>query len=356
VSAENTDHEKKMLKILLVRIALIPVIVFAFALNAMAVEPDAVLDNTTGSPAVNKQVTAAYDVLLSISGSQRPSDLLGQEHWRKLRDEACFFEGHAATDAVACFQHVDDERLRELDDLIDIRRTELETQSVSVDLEKLLDQPIDLSVYSPPSDLYFDGSMRIERLPKTCRELYTLTAGAWHYIGDTIGMNTEENAFDACRSLLFLAQSRAPKRKSQIDFSDVKLYANEIMCIALRCDDDASIPETPTESFEAQKQHGNLIIESANLPMWGLDACNDALVIQPPFFCFDGMNVRLEASASADYTGSGNTEAVVNVEFFPTQGSQRLHYLFLASYDAHSQSIRVKQIDWKARIKLITEK
>jgi hypothetical protein len=191
------------------------------------------------------------------------------------------------------------------------------------------------------SDVYFDGSMRAGRLPETCRELYTLTAGAWRYKDDSIGMNSEGNAFDVCKSMLFLAQAQPPKRNSQIDFSDVKLYANEIMCFALRCGDGASVSET---------------IESADLPMWKLDACKDTLVIHPPFFCLDGMNARFEASASADYIGSGDSEAVVKVMFFPTEGTARLRYMFLASYDTHSQSIRVTQIDSKARIKLTTAK
>lgn len=347
-----------MIKTLVVRIVSIPLIVLAYALNAVAVEPSGVLDNPMVSPPVGGQVTAAYDALLSASGPQRPSVLLAQEHWRKLRDEACVVEGHLATHADACFQRVDDERLHELDELTDIRRTGLEAHSPGVDLEALLDKPIDLAAYSPAdmSDVYFDGLMRAGRLPRTCRELYTLTAGAWRYTGDTIGMNSEGNAFDVCKSMLFLAQAQPPKRNSQIDFSDVKLYANEIMCFALRCGDGASVSETPTESFEALKERGNLIIESADLPMWKLDACKDTLVIHPPFFCLDGMNARFEASASADYTGSGDSEAVVKVMFFPTEGTERLHYMFLATYDTHSRSIRVTQIDSKARIKLTTAK
>jgi len=347
-----------MIDMLVVRILSIPLILLVYALNAVAVEPNGALQNAGISPAIDGRVTAAYDALLSASGPQQPSVLLGQEHWRKLRDEACVAEGHLVADADACFQRVDDERLRELDELMDIRRTELEAHSPGVDLEALLDKPVDLAAYSPAdmSDVYFDGSMRAGRLPGTCRELYTLTAGAWGYTGDTIGMSSEGNAFDVCQSILFLAQAQPPKQNSQIDFNDVKLYANELMCFALRCDDGASVSRTPTESFEALKQQGDLIIESANLPMGGPDACKDTLVIHAPFFCLDGMNARFEASASADYTGSGNSEAVVKVMFFPTEGTQRLHYMFLASYDIRSQSIRVTQIDPKARIKLTTAK
>ncbi|MBB5447767.1 MULTISPECIES: hypothetical protein [unclassified Paraburkholderia] len=330
-------------------------IAVACVINVDAAEPDDVREAATAVPAVDQEVMSAYDALRSASGQQR-SILLGQEHWRKLRVEACSAAGHAATDSDGCFQRVDDERLRELREQMDIRARELAAQSPEMDLEALLDKPINLAAYNPEdmSDIHFDGSYQAERLPRTCRELYTLTSGAWGYSNDTIGMNSEGNAFDVCQSMLFTAQAQPPKRNSRIDFNDVKLYANEIMCFALRCDDGESISKEPAESFETLKQRGNLIFESADLPMWGPDACNETLVIRQPFFCLDGMNARLEASASADYTGSGDSEAVVTVVFFPTQGTERLHCRFLASYDAQSHSIRVIRIDRNARIKLLT--
>jgi hypothetical protein len=342
----------------IVRIGSVLLFLLAYALNAVAIEPNGTVENSISLPAIDGKVTAAYDALLSAYNSQQQSVLQGQERWLKFRSEACIAEGHPAKDADACFQRVDKERFRELGELTDIRRRELAAHSAGVDLEALLDKPIDLSAYSPAdmSDIYFDadGSPGARRLPVTCRELYTLTAGAWAYMTDGIGSNSEANAFGVCQNMLFLAQAQQPKRNSQIDFSDVKLYANDVMCFALRCGDGVSISDTPSESFEALKQQGKLTIESADLPMWGPDACTDTLVIHAPFFCLDGMNVRFEASAGADYTGSGDNEAVVTITFFPTEGTERLHGMFLASYDTGSQSIRLKAIDRKARIKLTT--
>jgi hypothetical protein len=130
-------------------------------------------------------------------------------------------------------------------------------------------------------------------------------------------------------------------------------YANELMCVVQRCDDGESVSENPIESFSRISEKGKLRIEAGELPAWGLDACKNTLLVGPPFFCIDGWNVRFESSPPADYTGSGNREALVHALFFPTQGTERVHYMFVASYDARARSIRVRRIDPQSRIRLL---
>ena len=302
---------------------------------------------------VDNKVTIALDTLrATYTESQQHSLAIGQARWVEIRNEACVTDGHRASNLNACLQRVDNERIQELNELLQIRRYELHAKIAAIDLEAVLDKPMDISTYSSGSNVYFDGDLRISREPKSCRELYTLSAGAWSYGGDTPGINSSGIAFTTCQMLLFSAQAQVPRKSSSIDFGDITLYANDLVCLVRRCDDSESVSNDPDESFKSLSDRGKLKIESGQLPAWGMGACKDVLVLNPPYFCLDGLNVKYEVSRSANYTRSSEREALLHAFFFPAQGSMRVHYLLLASYDPDTHSIQVRQIDPGSRIKL----
>ena len=311
------------------------------------------------APAVDPRIAMKYAALrAAYKGRQMQSLEAGQTRWLKLRGEACAIGTRAAEHFVQCLRAVDDERVRELDELKEIVEEEAKAGVPLVDLEGLLDSPINLAAYSPAamSSVYFDDDRQASRIPSNCRELYTLTAGAWQYGDDTTGTNSRGAAFEACQMMLFGAQARAPQKRTQIDFNDIEGYASAMMCFAVRCGDSDFALADPRESFGALQKAGKLKIESGHLPANGSDACNGTLVVDPPFFCLAGENARLDVSKPADYTGGGEQQALVRVLFFPTQGTQRLHYAFVAFYDPKARSIRVREIDENSRIKLIFAK
>ncbi len=311
------------------------------------------------APAVDPRVAARYAALQSAySGRQTQNLAAGQERWLKLRGEACAIGARPTRHFVQCIHDVDSERVRELDELRDILEEETEVGAPLVDLEALLDKPMKLAAYSPAamSSVYFDYDWHASRIPSNCRDLYTLTAGAWKYGTDSIGMNSQGTAFGACQMMLFSAQGRVPRKNSKIDFNDIKRYASGLMCFALRCGDRDLTPDNPSEAFEDLRKDGRLKIKSGHLPIGGVDSCNRTLVLDPPFFCLDGENVRMDVSKPADYTGSGEKQALLLVLFFPTEGTERVHYVFVASYDPKARSIRAQEIDLNSRIKLTVTK
>jgi uncharacterized protein YecT (DUF1311 family) len=311
------------------------------------------------APAVDPRVAAKYAALqATYKGRQKQNLVEGQARWLKLRGEACAIGMQPAEHFVQCIHDVDNERVRELGEMNAIADAETAAGVPRVDLEALLDKPMNLAAYSPAtmSSIYFDHDGHASRTPSDCRELYTLTAGAWKYGDDTIGMNSQGTAFDACQMMLFSAQGRAPRKGAPIDFNDITRYASGLMCYALRCGDSDFTPDHPNEAFDDLRKDGKLKIKIGHLPVWNVDVCNGTLLLDPPFFCLNGYSARIEVGKVADYTGSGEQQALVRVLFFPIQGTERLNYTLLAAYDQTARSIRVQQIDSKFHIKLVLRK
>jgi uncharacterized protein YecT (DUF1311 family) len=302
-------------------------------------------------------VAAGVKTLLAVYGDgQRQSLIDGQATWLKLRDEACTWHGQRAADFNACRVRVDNERTGELNDLADIQRKDLSDKRPTVDLEAVLDQPVDLAAYgheTPLGKLQFAASPDATRMPNTCREFYTLSAGDWHDASDSSGMNAAGNASRACSQLIFSAQRRDSALFPDVNFQDVSLLAEDLLCVALRCGDGYTLYGEPSQSFLSLSEQKKLKIVSGTLPAWGDHACAGTLVVSAPFFCIDGYNVRYRMSKAGDFTGSGRREALLSTLFFGSDGStQRLHAMFLAYYDPAAKSIRVKAIDSDSHIKI----
>ncbi|MGG1948806.1 hypothetical protein AB1286_29030 [Trinickia sp. NRRL B-1857] len=132
-------------------------------------------------------------------------------------------------------------------------------------------------------------------------------------------------AFGACQFMLFEAQARPPRDQVKIDFIDVRPYAGELMCFALRCGDSDFNPDNPSETFSDMQRAGKLQIKSGRLPAWGANACANTLIVDPPYFCLDGENVRMEVSEPADYTGSGEQQALLKVSVTNTPRIRGCH-------------------------------
>lgn len=152
--------------------------------------------------------------------------------------------------------------------------------------------------------------------------------------------------------MIFSAQRRESAAFSNVNFQDVSLLAEELLCFAFRCGDGYTLYGRPDQSFLSLSKQKKLKIVSGKLPAWGDSACAGTLVVSPPFFCIDGYNIRYEISEPGDFTGRGRREALMSVLFFPSEGTQRLPDMFLASYDPVAKSIRVEQIDEESHIKI----
>jgi uncharacterized protein YecT (DUF1311 family) len=305
----------------------------------------------------DSEVVTGVETLLSVyDDRQRQSLIDGQAKWLKLRDEACTWDGKHAADFNGCRVRVDNERTKELSDLAEIQHKYTSDKHPGVDLEAVLDKPMDLAAYDRETQLgklYFESSLNETRIPNTCRELYTLSAGDWNYTADTIGMNAAGNAYDSCSQLIGSAQRRKSAAFSDVNFQDVSLLAEDLLCFAFRCGDGYSLYGGPSQSFLSLSKQKKLKIVSGTLPAWGDNACAGTLTISPPFFCIDGYNVRYQMSEAGDFTGRGRREALLSVLFFASDGStQRLHDMFLASYDPVAKSIRVEEIDSDSHIKI----
>jgi uncharacterized protein YecT (DUF1311 family) len=304
----------------------------------------------------DSEVANGVETLLSIySDRQRQTLIDGQQKWLKLRDEACAWGGKDAPDFNECRVRVNNERTEELNDLAEIQHKAISGRRPPVDLEAVLDKPVDLAAYDRETQLgqlSFGSAFEETRIPNTCRELYTLSAGDWHYTADTIGINATGNAYNACSELIFSAQRRESAVFSNIDFQDVTLLAEELLCYALRCGDGYALYGRPGQSFLSLSKQKKLKIVSSNLPARGDSACAGALVVSPPFFCIDGYNVRYQISEAGDFTGRGRREALMSLLFFPSEGTERLPGMFLASYDPVTESIRVEKIDQESHVKV----
>ncbi len=144
--------------------------------------------------------------------ARRASLLNGQRIWLKLREQACPPEAFIAVGGViGCLQSVYGERLRELHEQSLLQNDEnANPQAPHVNLDTVLDAERDLAAYFPRdmSTMHHTvGDARVgERVPATCRELFTLTRGTWTYSSDNIGISSEQSAVSKCNFALAAAQ------------------------------------------------------------------------------------------------------------------------------------------------------
>jgi uncharacterized protein len=298
--------------------------------------------------------------LLSMyrDGQQR-SLVQGQMNWLRQRDKACVFNAEPTEHLVDCLVAVYREREIELDDETKIQRTYLNEglALTAPNLEAILDRPNVLNydhddIYGA---MFFDLDFKIFRHPRTCRELYTLNAGAWEYSTDTIGDDTHAADYEACQFAMFTAQKH-PLRKTNsvaVDLKDIDAFSNEFMCLIYSCDDYHHDKVTTVESFRQREREGQISITTGALPGYEFLACEHQLIKSTDAFCFEDFNVQYQISDPADYTGQGQREVVVDIAYRPTAGSMRGRALVVAWYDPQLKAIRPELIDFASRIRLV---
>lgn len=272
------------------------------------------------------------------------SFLKGHRAWLKLRANACVLELEKLSqdDQVECLQSVYDERIKEL--------REQNSMASSIDIDDVLDAPRNLTAYSPEamSSLLFhykkDMDWDVRRIPKTCRELYAINSGAWKYSSDTIGSNSQTNAFTICAFHLFSAQDYGGKNQDvSVDFSDYTQYSNEFSCLVgfPGCRD--LFRDYPV-SFKTEEEKGLLKIETGIANRSHENSTDDekalTLQIDKNKFSIAGTIYAVHDMKVGDFTKQGRQEAILRIGIYPSQGTYRDNRLILAYYDKDSRSIR----------------
>ncbi|WP_162600899.1 lysozyme inhibitor LprI family protein [Paraburkholderia sp. C35] len=313
-------------------------------------------------------ITHKVDVLLAAySDSQRHSLVLGQLNWLTYRNEACMNDGVPTNELVDCLTSVYRERDLELSEEAVVQRKVQDDKHLTnaPDIEAILDRPGILeqrdntfyyAMFFAPAQ--HDVDYNVFRHPSTCRELYTLDAGAWHYSGDTIGMNAQSADFQRCQFEIFEAQGNVKATYSPPkthDFGDIAAYSTEFICLAVSCDDNHYDKLRAIESFQHKAKSGEIRIEQGVVPVWSDNACLRILVVGNESFCFEGFNFAFSLSQVSDYTGQGRQEALMDMSYFPSQGSMRGHAMLVVWYDPSAHAIRPEKIDFSSRIILKLE-
>ena len=151
---------------------------------------------------LDTELATQWQKMLEIyEGGQRASLIKGQKVWLKMRENACQNDASKVDwpELVDCVKNIYTQRI----DMLKQQET-AHVRFPQTDFDSLLDVSINLTDYEPKdmgamrynagNDIRFD----ISRLPKTCRELYTYSAGNWTYTSDTIGVVSETFAKSTC--------------------------------------------------------------------------------------------------------------------------------------------------------------
>ena len=284
------------------------------------------------------------EIKINYSDDRLDSFLKGQRIWLKLRGEACVLTSDklSSADQIECMQSVYSERVKEL--------TEQNTISATINIDSILDAPENLSPYSPQEmgsvrfSYHDDMDFGLERVPQTCRELYTLTSGAWKYGADTIGGNSQTHAFTTCAFEIFSSQNHAnANNENGADFDDLSQYSNEFSCLEgfPACRD---LFQTYPVSFKDEEKNGNLKIQNSITHHSGENFMDykksPTLQIGDKKFWIAGTNYIIHNIAIGDFTNRGRQEAILQISAYPDGGTYRNNELILAYYDETSKSIR----------------
>ncbi len=289
------------------------------------------------------------EIKKNYSDGRLDSFLKGQHVWLKLRSEACVLTSDKLipSDQTKCLQSVYDERIKEL--------AEQKTVDASIDVDNILDADETLSPYYPQDmgSVYFlyngDIDFKLKRTPQTCRELYTLTSGAWKYTADTIGGNSQTHAYTTCAFKIFSSQNHTNENSgTKIDFGDLTQYSNEFSCLEgfPACRD---IFRTYPISFQDEEKNGHLKVQTGITNHSGENfrdyEGNPTLQIEDKKFWIAGTNYIIHNMAVGDFTNQGRQEAILQISAYPSEGTYRNNELVLAYYDETSKSIRPEIIE-----------
>ena len=153
--------------------------------------------------------------------------LQGQRNWLKLREKACVIDlaEISQDNKLECMKKVYAARLKDLN-----QRLKSWEITKKIDYDKVLDTKEKLTAYIPEdmSSMYqyvnneFDFTKNY--VPKTCREMHTLSAGLWDYSQDTIGHNSQSFIESTCAFMLLsnlsdIASSDKARSKLEHDFT-----------------------------------------------------------------------------------------------------------------------------------------
>ncbi len=298
-------------------------------------------------------------LLNDYNDPQQRNLVAGQMTWLALRDEACLSNGQPSKQFAECIFNVYREREAELNDELVVQQSYLRQTHAAPDIEAILDRRdiLDHGSRGMYYAMYFDMNFQIYRHPETCRQLYTLNAGAWQYSLDTMGENAYGADYQKCQFAVLSAQDHSSKRRagSAVDFDNLETFSNEFMCLIYVCDGDHYDQLKRVETFHHRHQGGEIRIINGEFPVWTYPGCEKVLVKNTDSFCFDDFNVRYQMSSEGDYTNKGRREVLMDIAYWPTQGSMRGHVLVVAWYDPRLNAIRPEQIAASSRLRLILQ-
>ncbi|HXP76176.1 MAG TPA: lysozyme inhibitor LprI family protein [Stellaceae bacterium] len=298
----------------------------------------------------------------SFDSKRRQSLIAGQRAWLKLRAKACVPSDETSDGEIKvsdCLRAVYAQRANEL-------QREAELQSVTsdpkyhghdVNMEELLDQKRNLAHYYPTemSQLVYAGDYpRPGYLPKTCRELYTLTSGNWRYGGDTIGLNSEGTASSTCGLAVLSAANYAARTASEwrSRFDDPESYSVEFTCLVPEESGCLGAPEHTT-SYRAALARAHRKIEHSATPYWPPEDMSKAkpMVVSGRYYYVDGFNFGIGQVAVGDFTGMGRKEALIILGYHDSHATLSGTKLVLGYYDNECNCVRPTELDarniWK---------
>jgi uncharacterized protein YecT (DUF1311 family) len=230
----------------------------------------------------------------SYDQKRRDSFVTGQRNWLRLRSDACLLGEVPVTDhdlrlsqkwlaehsdgnddekapflasRTLCLRSVYEERSVELSQQRELQSAEQQGVLLNneIDIDSILDAKRPLANYYPESMSMLHGTSGIgpgsDRLPQTCRELYTLNAGDFNYSSDNIGMNSYNYAYISCLIKILSAQFQKPSPSAEATqaFLRFEAYSGEFTCLV-----DCDVADPSTGSFSEAARSGRLRIISTN--------------------------------------------------------------------------------------------
>jgi uncharacterized protein YecT (DUF1311 family) len=323
--------------------------------------------------------------------ARRQSLIKGQRLWLKLVPEACVLRNfpidkaeldrsrdwiarHSDDDEsdddkppllakkMKCLRSVYEERTQELEQQLEIQKLEKAGSFADgpINIDEILDTKRDLAIYFPESrsamhNIWDADESNGERIPATCRELFTLSAGFWGYDGTTAGDNTESYARTTCLFMIFSAQRYAGVRPdpTNIKFDDVTLYSIEFGCLIV---DNNCVPEDKhIRTFSEEQTLSHIRIIEGRVPYLSYeidDQIGSTLIVDHGNFCIHGINFTVEHRATGNFTNSGRQEALLALSYIPVQGTARGNFLIIAYFDSKNNAIRPEDIEMSSRLRL----
>lgn len=310
-----------------------------------------------------------------LDGTTKQHLIEDQRKWLALRDLACFEEdGHADEGSPRdCLIDVYAERIQELRDEIDVVKAFTAAGKPPPDIEDVMQKPRNLYAYYPLEmdaliwQRTYDKSRR--RVPLTCRDVYTLTAGKrWQYGSDTVGMNAQGTAFSKCAMAIVAVENLHPKAAPAL--SDATRYSSELILTIPWSSQwiDEWFPRYTVNgnaaSFGRLAKLGRIkIVTRDKRPVigYGSKAYAHTLVIvngkspEAVSLFLEDAYFSIVLLPPGDYTHCGRVETLMWVYIWPSQGTLRHSELVLAHVDRESGLVRFQDIrkNMGTRLKIV---